>query len=445
MTSRLQLEWEWLDGARASIRSHALTWSRFVCRVDDRVLTRVLSVRTHSARDGVYVPLMPLAEWLVANWWFVMGEGAPAGLGGSSPRVTTSSSAWFRRHNLLFAREGYPLPDLTIVREDDELVRLRASRDERVYGDAPVRFIEDADVLVGRDELRAELTGLLDAVTERLASCEDADARDLVELWSLRRDAAPEEQRLALRAAALGRDVDDPDEVGDAELADLRSLGEGMPESLVAEVLELRGGVSLSSAGAEAVRVARELRRTGEGSALRDARAKLPRTEDHPPHRAGWELARAFRSQVLGVDERLLAVDLDRAIEARDLVAVQLRRFDSGLRGLRGWVDAAASGTSSCVVDVSTSAEASRFLRARALGMALLGRRERLVTEASSRPQSIARAFATELLAPVDAIRARLSGASIDEEEIHAIAAEFAVTRGMVQHQIENHALARVA
>jgi hypothetical protein len=50
-------------------------------------------------RFGIYVPLFPVAEWMVSNWFFLWDEWRS-----DAPRD---------RHNLLTAREGFALPDLT--------------------------------------------------------------------------------------------------------------------------------------------------------------------------------------------------------------------------------------------------------------------------------------------------------------------------------------------
>jgi hypothetical protein len=76
--------------------------------------------------------------------------------------------------------------------------------------------------------------------------------------------------------------------------------------------------------------------------------------------------------------------------------------------------------------------------------MALMGRRERLVTEAASRPQRIARAFAAELLAPVETVRQQVKSEMIDLDAIDQIARTFHVSPTLVRHQIENHHLAWV-
>ena len=70
----------------------ASTWASLLIRVADSVITRVVDRRAQTVRDHVYVPLYPLAESLVTNWWFLLYEvGSPA----------KDDAAFLRRHALV--------------------------------------------------------------------------------------------------------------------------------------------------------------------------------------------------------------------------------------------------------------------------------------------------------------------------------------------------------
>ena len=79
-----------------------------------------------------------------------------------------------------------------------------------------------------------------------------------------------------------------------------------------------------------------------------------------------------------------------------------------------------------------------------ALPLVELGGRERLVTDAQSWSQSVSRAFATELVAPVAWLRERVESDVIGEDMLHELAIEVGAPPRAVQHQLENHDIARV-
>jgi len=74
--------------------------------------------------------------------------------------------------------------------------------------------------------------------------------------------------------------------------------------------------------------------------------------------------------------------------------------------------------------------------------MTLLPEPARLVTASYAPDQQASRAFAAELLAPAEWLRARLSGGGADWETLAELAAELHVNEMVVQHQVENHGLA---
>lgn len=445
MSTSFQIEWEWLANDRASVRSHGLTWSRLVIRGPNQAVTRVIDERTRSVRDGLFLPLMPLAEWLAANWWFLFEEAPPAGMRGFSPRLSPGEHrGWFQRHNLLAAREGYPLPDLTLASGDDDFATLSLRADERVFANAPVRFIENHQWLVPREELRAQLGGLLGAVVDRLDGCPDADVLALRALWQHRVAGSPEDLLLARRAAALGLDGDDPDAVDDPLTETLLAMGHDLPEPLLHEALTLGGDAAALRRRVEQLRSARRGDRSRQGDGLRRAREASCGAVDVLPYQQGWSLAQRFRERFLGVDARTHGDALDATIAERALLDEAPVSLD-GSEGLLGWVDATAEGQARCVLAARGPRTAGRFLRARALGSALLGRRERLVTHAATRAQRIARAFATELLAPAEAVRAMLPRPWVDDDDMNEIARTLGVSPTVVRHQIENQRLATVA
>src|SRR5215213_7411918 len=96
-------EWAVPLGARgAELRA---TWARLAIRVGTRCLSRVLDHEVKTVRDSVYLPLYPLAEWIVTNWWRLLFEIE------SSERA--KDPLYGRRHSLRWAREGYSAPPVS--------------------------------------------------------------------------------------------------------------------------------------------------------------------------------------------------------------------------------------------------------------------------------------------------------------------------------------------
>jgi hypothetical protein len=69
---QLELEWERVDGSRGD--ELAATWARFSLSVAGVPVTEVFDHRSLSVRRHIFVPLYPIAEWLVAHWWVLFYE-----------------------------------------------------------------------------------------------------------------------------------------------------------------------------------------------------------------------------------------------------------------------------------------------------------------------------------------------------------------------------------
>lgn len=440
-----RLKFELQGGSLSPVLSHARTWGRLEIVLGETSATHVEDREAKSVRDGIYLPLLPLAQWFLANWWFLFEEAPPqaAELGA---RATAVHRPWFERHNLLFAREGFPLPDLTIARSDDALLLVAVEPDPSRPSVFPVRFLDRWLGFIPRDDVERQVRSFIQAIVNRVDDLETEDAKDLVEAWTAMGSLTSDDRLLRQRSAALGLDGDDPEIVDDALADQLVNKLTDLPPGLVMDMLESSGKPKQEvPARAETVRRARALRRNGGGGQLSAARAAVrPIADDDAKYRVGWRMAQSFRKH-FAIASAAVGHVLDEAIERTEIVTQANHTIPFGDEGIRGWVGADAEHKATVVLAGAARPQSSRFLRARAVALALLGGRERLITSSSTRAQSISRAFATELLAPIEAIRDRISGSYVSEDQISDIASSLQVDPKVVVHQIENHQAASVA
>ncbi len=430
--SSFEIDWGGWEDSRVPVESHARTWARLEIHVGDVIATRVDDVAARSTRNAIRGPVMPLAEWLLGNFWYLVGE-APTRYPVRSPRESVERD-WYRRHNLLFAREGFPLPDLTFAKGTDERVLVSLHRDPARTG-YPVRFTEDCEVLVERADFEREIDKLISAVVERLDGCDARDAVELRAAWESYRGLRDEERLLCQRAAALGLDGLDEEAVPDSLADELVDGLAFLPDELASDLLEVgrppeasldwlraaRAGSSLDTAHADVVTA-----RAAVAPALRDVATA---------HATGWRLARAARAAVLGIPGAALPAVIDRAVG--EWVVPRAIGGPKPVGALRGWVG--IDGRFVAVLGAARDEPTQRWLNARSLCLGLLGGRERLVTNAQSWSQSVSRSFATELVAPWERIAERVATDAVTDDEVGAIAAELRAPLRTVQHQLENH------
>ncbi len=116
-------------------------WARFSLWINGENICRNLLDGSNSARDGINVPLAPIADWFVRSWTFLEFEerprrfpldtslsetiirwgeaSAPAGL--NEDDWFEAREHWWSRHFLSAGADGAYLPNLSLIRGDERL------------------------------------------------------------------------------------------------------------------------------------------------------------------------------------------------------------------------------------------------------------------------------------------------------------------------------------
>jgi len=414
---RIDFDWEDPRGARGSeLRA---TWARLEIRVDGEPLTRVHDRCSKSVRDYVYVPLYPVAEWLALHWWQL--------LYGSS------------RRNLRHSREGFALPDVEML-SLGESVQLLWSPTPVDHWD--VRFLESGSALIPLASLRSCLRGFVDAVLTRLEQKGLGDT-ELRQEWSRIDEVTSEEEEFCRVAAALGLDPFAVTEDQETAILQAHEKLAGRP-GIEHEFFHAARVDQLSDQLDRLLEAeARLAGQAGEGPGI--ARTRLSVDRSDAPWDQGYDLARRLRESLRLGDRRFRDFD--------DILQV----FSSN--GKPAFVevpsdrlfDALALERSPGQVRLALSSarkrdESRSFTLCRAVAEVLVADdiELHLVTPGQTERQKRNRAFAAEFLAPASLLNSRLSGEVVGLDLVEELAEEFAVSPMVIEHQLENHRLARV-
>ena len=418
---------EWEESPRVRAPELSATWARLEIHVDNKVVTQVATERSGSVRTGIYVPLFPIAEWIVSNWFFLWEEW----------RRDAPQS----RHNLLSAREGFALPDLKFHPTESQM-NLSWRRKPAPY--SGLEFLAEGEATILKAAVREECTRLVEAVVERLNGIPAEDrgvgSRLGSDWWFVKSVLANDEQKaFSERAARLGHD---PFTMEDEDAEQIEHLGSVLPKPMVDDFCDAIPLGEITS-GAETVR--RFIDAAAPKAQPATAWEQALRGVKHPytgtPWRDGYRQASRFRSY-LGLNDHTPS-DLGPYLSEK-LGAFVSAEFapPSGIDGIscRFHDSAPVFGIPGSLRD-----ERKRFVLARALGDFLSFGESSLITHGPSEHQQRNRAFAAEFLAPADALRNRIRAAMVDEEAVDELAAEFQVSSFVIRHQIQNHKLAALA
>ena len=433
---KLRFEIDWVDAERINGPELSATWASLRICAGDSVITRVLDERAKTVRDFVYVPLYPLAEWLATNWWFLTQEI-------NNPEKEDDPD-FHRRHALSSSREGYAFPNLEVF-SSGGWTHLAWRRGLSPW--TRVEFLDQGEIRIDSSEFRDTCVGVVNQVIRRLVSF-DIEETFLQQEWAAIQAADKDESEFCATAAGLGLD---PYALDDAKRALVLELAEKLSGAVLEEAVAaldprtLRAGCSTITdaiAGAksnglllERLRLIHQEVRPDEGAA------------GLHPWKAGYDLARRLRrnldldgtplptmsqlAEVIGEAPELL----DRVTEPVDLHGAALvdgvvtRNDDQNPAfGFR---------------QLGEHSRRFHFCRALAEVLASPGT-DTLLTKANSERQQRNRAFAAEFLAPSSGLQERISGQTVDGDQIDELADEFGVSARVIEHQVQNHQIARV-
>lgn len=431
---RLSFDFDWVDPKGVRGPELSATWASLQIRAGDSVITRILDNRAKTVRDFIYVPLYPLAEWLVTNWWFITHElQNPAKEGDPDFR---------RRHSLSTSREGYAFPNLDVVPSGAQ-TRIVWKKDRPAW--TKVEFLEDGFMRIDGNEFREICGDFIDQVIGRLDSLGVHDTF-LEEEWDAIRSADEEEAEFCKAAAGLGWDPYALDDAGrDHVLLIAEKLGELLSEAVPA--LDATDPVAGSSAIVSAIEEARLNRLHLER--LESFRTEISRdsTVGYNPWDVGYDWAQRLRRS-LGLNGDLLhttplvAEALGENAELLDRVTQPVGVFSK-----TPLIDGVVTGddSSSAFAFRPLRDDARRFQFCRALAEVLASpQSDALITKAHSERQQRNRAFAAEFLAPSSALSQRVTRPFVDDDDIDELAEEFGVSSRVIEHQIANHRIAWV-
>lgn len=436
----MRIEFEWLDAPEEGDRLEACTMARLAWTVAGHVITRVYDRVTRSERHGIRVPLYPLAQWLVANWWSILYEPWPFESSVPEPGASVPANVreWLFRHCMRTATPGFAAPFTCMYSQGRKLEVVSRADPGGRYLATPVEFVGTQEATGERETVRGALAEIIEAVLVRLEGLVDPRVEALCADWRAICGVDPHEAAFCRAAGRLGLDPFDvagwPPEVRTwFEQADDGALD----SDFMTDLLEAPDPSSRKPAQyAELDRVVQEfdLRAAGQLHGHRGDAATA--------FQEGYDGANWIRSQLTLADDRRLD-DLGGASAVacgRSIVHEHAALPEGRVLAVAGW---RAQVDPVVVTRNLGGAAGRRFLVARAMYLSLRGAAHgpRLVTDARTWDQRASRAFGAELLAPRAGVAALFDDAirrfGREEAELH-VAAHFNVNPTVVRHQLSN-------
>ena len=415
----LRVGFEWVDATPCPDWAERRTMATLSIRAGTSVVTSVIDKRSNAYRNHVVVPLLHVAEWLVANWWHLWHEFEDR---------RQQRPGFSGRHNLANAGDGFLLPHLEIVPLSHR-VELRWKRWRPRH--SQIEFIDEGEIQIERAELEHQLRDVVDAVLERLRDFnEGALARENLEsAWNAINGLDSKERDFSRAAALLGMD---PFDIGETDAASIAGFWDGVDPGMREEALASSSTDTLSRVREWLEKALASLDRLPSDPYWARIREALSPPSTAEPWEQGYELARSAR-QRLGLGSERIDFGSNGTLAFSHKVAEQPSTRLEGLVSAHG---------PACVI-APRSEKGERFLRARAVGNYLSRSKPTagILNSLHTERQAKSRAFAAEFLAPAEALRVRLGNQLADDETIEDLGDEFGVSSHVIVRQMINHQL----
>lgn len=418
---------EWMStGVDEPFLGETTGW--LVLKVGEHVLTRHVDVWSRTVRDAVLVSAYPLALWLAANWWRLHYEPLPAN--------RAPSLEWRLSHELGAAARGYVWPRVVIASAGDFV---------QIWAEALANPRQSVQYLTGLpgpvsvpfSEFTSVVEDFIQAVIARLQAVGQTQS-ELAELWAIIRAEREEGDRSRLRRmeAQLGYD---PEECPSALLQSAKSFAEQIGEATLDELLPLYGRES----GRELI----DLDSLAKAGGLKVS----PQAEFidvaglGPPWRQGCAAAQQLRKR-LRLHQRVRDEELSNLLGLSEFEKIKsVADPKRPVSVLRPRLDASWRGQDYIYLPRKRHPYALRFECARMLGdwLTQFDLRKKdwgVASDLYTARQKRQRAFAAELLCPIDALR-RYTHDEVSESAIEEAGHHFRVSEQVVRMQLVNHGL----
>ena len=434
MSIRIAFDWENPQAAKGpELRA---TWARLTITINDVPITQVQDYAVRSVRDGIYVPLYPLAEWLAMHWWFVFHEYETPGL------WREAEESYARRHNLRYAREGFALPNLHICPMGPRICLAWKPVDMPAE---KVRFLQEGTALFDTEVVREAFADFIRVVLKRLEF--EGLANTLLEdEWKAIEAVDPEEREFCEASAALGLD---PYSLMDEHREAIVQASETLPAGFASDFFSVANIHDLPKQVKTVINGLKQIKNlSGDLIPLKDLREKTAKIDPlQTPWEEGYVFARKLR-KLLGREDDLIKnmqhVSTYLGVDEQDLKQAIISPHDQ-FRFFDALIDVNEHGSPGFLIE-KRQEESRRFAFFRSLFEYLISESHApaLISATRSERQKRNRAFAAEFLAPAALLKGHMSGDVLYEEEIDELAAAFGVSPYVIRHQIENHRLARL-
>jgi hypothetical protein len=434
--SKLSINIEYVDQSAATEPLERLTSAIFKVSVERDTITHVWDRIDKKERPHIFVPVLPIAEWIVENWWCLLNEPCRSQHVPIGPSVKWNLP-WVKRHNLRSADSSLSLPNLYLYNDGKYICMQWLLDCETSRPNMPTDFIEYGIYYLSRSEAIESLRSIVLSVLDRIDQYSSARIDELKRHWSAIESSSKEESDFCVVAGRMGLNPYDLNETTEEIARAIMEIESDPDIPYVRDLTEATPPDAITDQWAWVRNANNELDLNCMPINVREDISLPDRGEYQKSYSYGHMLARAFRGK-LNIPETAAIEDILQT--ARQLVGRPMNYVSRNhvsqhvIRGIVGW-----SNEEVVMAGPDIGLANNRFFQARALFHSICSCdvSQRLLTKAFTWEQGAGRGFAAEFLAPQPALVRRVK-VQPDQELVETLASEYRVNVMVIANQLKN-------
>jgi hypothetical protein len=428
--------WEEADAVKGD--ELKATWAIFSVLWNGESITEIADTKSGSIKEHLNIPLYPLAEWIVLNWWFLLYEPFTPG--------KYDEQEYKRKHCLAYAREGYALPRLTFQPSGDH-VTISWKADNLVHHQ--IKFINSGETSVRFESYHALLYDFVSKVIERLHTKNISNTL-LQQEWNAINSLADDEKKFCRVASSIGID---PFNSTDSQRKEILDAYNVLPQQIIEDFFPSCYRENIKQQVNLALKAIKRIKKDDiEIHEFTQMRQTLQGFDGFggSPWQEGYEAAKELR-KVLKLNGDLLKEfdDIGKAFKIKPTVFRKTVSYERNLPTTISVISGVNHYNSPNLVlgNVKHDARKIKFAYCRAIYEYLFSEDNSisLITRTNIEKQKKNRAFAAEFLVPAEKLREKIDQTFISEEYIDELANEFNVDSLVIRHQVENHNIGQLS
>ena len=191
MCRKINFQYEWAGLDNTPVEEEKVTNASFCILIYGESITDFHDNLVNAYKTTLHLPLYPLGEWFVLNWWSLFGE-------------YSEHELFEYRHNMKYTGSGFSFPDISFIPQTNDQIYIKW--EPLSLNNHFVEFLKSGNAYISKMEFQTLIFEFVNSIVERLNQF-GLKNTILQNEWKIINESDEEESQFCLVAAAMGEEA----------------------------------------------------------------------------------------------------------------------------------------------------------------------------------------------------------------------------------------------